>query len=277
MELPVFSNKKITSTQNQQRKKKKVLKPIRMHTLSATRRRQCVSNSPYLTTYTSNTGVRSNSSNVNNLLINDHILRIKKLENELIEAHMKTRELIVENRLLKTLGKRHENALSMYEGKQAKLPQTIKSYEEEIRTLKSQIRHIKISFKEMENRYKSQNIELITLQKQYKHLLGLSQNKELSKKENLSDKLEKAQSTIKKQDEKILNIIKKLELQNKSHRYHINVENNKIKELQHEVKRLEDENKNLKSCLDKLKNKSYSSRQSFTKGITEDSISITSR
>jgi hypothetical protein len=71
--------------------------------------------------------------------------------------------------------------------------------------------------------------------------------------------------------------MKKLELQNKSHRYHRNVENIKIKELQHEVKRLEDENKKLRSCLDKLKNKSYGSRQSFTKGITEDSISIISR
>ncbi|XP_027842998.2 CAP-Gly domain-containing linker protein 1-like [Aphis gossypii] len=280
MELPVFSNKKINSTQIQQHKKKKVLKPIRMHTLSANRRRQCVSNSPYLTTYTNCTGARSNSSNVNNLLINHHIIRIKKLENELIEAHMKTRELIVENRLLNTLIKRHENALSMYEGKQSKLPQEIKSYEEEVRTLKSQIRHIKISFKEMENRYKSQNIELITLQKQYKHLLGLSQNKQLSKKEKLSDQLEEALNTIKKQDDKILNIMKKLELQNKSHRYNINLKNTKIKELQHEideVKHLEDENKNLRSCLDKLKNKSYISRQNFTKGITEDSISIKSR
>jgi len=92
----------------------------------------------------------------------------------------------------------------MYEGKQAKLPQVIKSYEDEIHTLKSQIRHIKIAFKEMENRYKAQNIELISLEKQYKHLLGLSQNKQLSKKEKLSDQLEEAQNTIKKQDDKIL-------------------------------------------------------------------------
>ncbi|CAI6358534.1 unnamed protein product [Macrosiphum euphorbiae] len=278
MESPVFGNKKINSTQNQQRKKKKkVLKPIRLHTLSATRRRKCTSNTSYHTTYTSHTGTKSNRSNVNSLLINDNILRIKKLENKLAEAHTKARELIVENRLLKTFGKRHENALSMYEGKQAKLPQVIKSYEDEIRTLKNQIRHIKISFKEMENSYKSQNIELISLEKQYKHLLGLSQNKQLSKKEKLSDQLDEAQSTIKKQDDKILNIMKNLELQNKSHRYHINVEHIKLKELQHEVKRLEDENQNLRSNLDKLKNKNHSSRQSFTKGTTEDSISIVSR
>ncbi|XP_022177774.1 lebercilin isoform X2 [Myzus persicae] len=277
MELPVFGNKKVNSTQNQNRKKKKVLKPIRVHTLSATRRRQCTSNTPYQTTYSSRTGAQSKASNVNNLLISDHILRIKKLENELIEANMKTRELIVENRLLKTLEKRYENALSRYEGKQAKLPQAIKSYEEEIRTLNSQICNFKIALKEMENRYKSQNIESIALQKRYKHLLILSQNKQLSKKEKLSDQLEEALSTIKKQDDKILNIMKKLELQNKSHSYHMNLENIKIKELQHEVKRLEDENKNLRSCLDKLKTKDYGSRQSFRKGITEDSISIVSR
>lgn len=40
MELPVFNDKKCNSATNQQRKKK-VLKPIRTHTLSATRRRQC--------------------------------------------------------------------------------------------------------------------------------------------------------------------------------------------------------------------------------------------
>jgi len=49
------------------------------------------SNTPYQTTYTSRTEAKYNTSNVNNLLINDHIFRIKKLENELTEAHMKTR------------------------------------------------------------------------------------------------------------------------------------------------------------------------------------------
>jgi len=112
--------------------------------------------------------------------------------------------LIVENRLLKTLEKRHENALSMYEGKQAKLPQAIKSYEEEIRSLNSQIGHLKVQLKEMENRYKSQNVESIALQKRYKHLLSLSQNKQLGNKEKLSNQLEEAQITIKKQDDKIL-------------------------------------------------------------------------
>jgi len=48
-----------------------------------------MTNTPYQTTYTSRIGIRSNTSNVNNLLINDHILRIKQLENELVEARKK--------------------------------------------------------------------------------------------------------------------------------------------------------------------------------------------
>lgn len=107
--------------------------------------------------------------------------------------------MITENRLLKKLGKRHENALSVYEGEQAKLPQLVKSYEEDIRTLQNRIRQLKISFKEMENRYKSQSNELLVLQKQHKHLLSLTKNKELSKKEELWNQLEEAHNTIKRQ------------------------------------------------------------------------------
>lgn len=110
---------------------------------------------------------------------------------------------MIENRLLKTLEKRHEKALSLYEGKQAKLPQVIKTYEEDIRMLQSRIRQIKISFNEMENRYKSQSTELMVIQKQYTHLLALSKNKQLRKREKLSDQLEEAQNIIKQQDNKI--------------------------------------------------------------------------
>jgi len=111
--------------------------------------------------------------------------------------------LTTENRLLKTLEKRHENALSVYEGKQAKLPQVIKSYEEDIRTLQNKIHQMKTSYKELENRYKSQSNELLILQKQYKHLLSLSKNKELSKKKKIHDQLEEAHNTIKQQQSQI--------------------------------------------------------------------------
>jgi len=66
--------------------------------------------------------------------------------------------------------------------------------------------------------------------------------------------------------------MKQLELQNKTHRYHMNSENIKVKELRLEVKRLKDENQNVG-----LKSKHSNARQGFAKGITENSINITPR
>lgn len=67
--------------------------------------------------------------------------------------------------------------------------------------------------------------------------------------------------------------MKQLELQNKTHRHHIHLENVKVKGLQLEVKRLNNENQNL----DRLKTKNYSARQIFSRGVTENSINITHR
>lgn len=56
----------------------------------------------------------------------------------------------------------------------------------------------------------------------------------------------------------------------------MNLENTKVKELQLEVKRLNDENKDLRSHMEKLRTH-YSVGQIFSRGITKDSISISSR
>lgn len=71
--------------------------------------------------------------------------------------------------------------------------------------------------------------------------------------------------------------MKQLELQNKTHRQHISLENIKVKGLQLEVKRLKGENQNLGTHVDRLKPKNYSARQIFSRGVTENSINITSR
>lgn len=68
--------------------------------------------------------------------------------------------------------------------------------------------------------------------------------------------------------------MKQLELQNKTHRHHMHLENVKIKGLQLEVKRLNNENQNVDRL---LKTKNYSARQIFSRGVTENSINITPR
>jgi hypothetical protein len=51
-------------------------------------------------------------------------------------------ELFTENRLLKTLQKRQDLALSKYEGTKAALPQLIRSHNEEVRFLRGNLKHV---------------------------------------------------------------------------------------------------------------------------------------
>jgi hypothetical protein len=51
-------------------------------------------------------------------------------------------ELFTENRLLKTLQKRQDLALSKYEGTTAALPQLIRSHNEEVRVLRANVKHV---------------------------------------------------------------------------------------------------------------------------------------
>ena len=107
-----------------------------------------------------------------------------------------------ENRILKMMEKRQENALSKYEGTHAKLPQVIKSYSEDIRSLQTRLRHMKSSYRELENRNSLISAELLDVQKQHKHLLDLTKNKQLGEREKLSNQLEEAENTIKQQETK---------------------------------------------------------------------------
>lgn len=110
---------------------------------------------------------------------------------------------MTENRTLKTIEKRQEVALSKYEGTHAKLPQVIRSYSEDIRTLQTQLRCSKDSYKQLENRNRNLSAELAVVQKQYKHLLDLTKNKQLCDREKLSSQLEVAENTVKEHEKTI--------------------------------------------------------------------------
>ncbi|XP_050422993.1 lebercilin-like [Adelges cooleyi] len=274
--LPVFNNKKPTAVTRSQCKKK-TLKPIPIHTLSATRR-QCVSNLPYKAALTGRTGShQSNAACLKNLLCHTHTVKIKQLENEINESRMQCQDLITENRLLKTMEKRQEHALSLYEGAQAKLPQMIKSFSEDVRTLKSQLKQMKSAYKELENRYRSQSTELLIVQKQHKHLLDLSKNKHLAERDKLSKQLADARNTLLQQEKKIENLMKKLQLQNKTHQHQICAELSKNKDLHVELKRLNEMNEQLSLQIEKSKLHSYGARLFKVRGITENSITLTPR
>ncbi|XP_025195971.1 asparagine-rich protein [Melanaphis sacchari] len=200
------------------------------------------------------------------------MLRINKLQNKLTEAQEKIDGLVSENRILKMMERRQENALSKYEGTHAQLPQVIKSYSEDIRSLQTRLKYTKNSYRELENRNHLLSTELLNVQKQHKHLLDLTKNKQLGEREKLSNQLEEAENIIKQQETKHQNLINKLELLNKNHRNQINIEVSKSKALQIELNRLKDINDQLISKIEKLKYQSYGGRRSYIFGVNQRSI-----
>lgn len=109
---------------------------------------------------------------------------------------------MAENRILKILERRQGDALSKYEGTHAQLPLVIKSYGADLKTLQTRIRRLKTACRELEDKNRTQSIELATVKKQHKHLLDLTKNKQLGEREKLSNQLEEAENSIKQQEKK---------------------------------------------------------------------------
>lgn len=115
---------------------------------------------------------------------------------------MLIKDLMAENHMLKTIEKRQETALSKYEATHAQLPQVIKSYGEDLRTLQNRLRQTKAAYRQLEQNYRLQSSSLSSIQKQHKHLLDLTKNKQLGEREKLSNQLEEAENTIKQLEKK---------------------------------------------------------------------------
>jgi hypothetical protein len=66
-------------------------------------------------------------------------------ENMSLISSLSLQELSKENRLLKTIQKRQELALSKYEGNKAEVPQLIQMYNEEVRILRATIKQVSMA------------------------------------------------------------------------------------------------------------------------------------
>uniref|UniRef100_T1I312 Lebercilin domain-containing protein n=2 Tax=Rhodnius prolixus TaxID=13249 RepID=T1I312_RHOPR len=178
------------------------------------------------------------------------LLRVKQLQNQLAESQSVVNELLTENKLLKTLQRRQDNALKKYEGSQEQLPQLIKSHNEEIRIINTRFKQLKLNYKVLESKLKDRDSELSNLKEQHKHLLKLSRDKQLYDREKLTKKLEELEKHVQSQQEKIQILTRKLELEGKSYRHKLNIEICKHKETQAELREARKTIDNLKSSIE---------------------------
>lgn len=84
------------------------------------------------------------------------------------------KELMNENRLLRTLHKRQDSALTKYEHSNAELPQLLHSHSEEVRVWQARCRNLQNQNKDLASKMKQKDAIVLQLSDQNKHLIQLS-------------------------------------------------------------------------------------------------------
>ncbi|XP_059226802.1 lebercilin-like protein [Stomoxys calcitrans] len=158
-------------------------------------------------------------------------LRIKTYQNQLANAQQTIAELAHENRILRTLHKRQDSALSKYESTNAELPQLLHSHAEELRMWQTKYRNLQAVNKDLEQKLKQKETIILSLSDQNKHYLQLSKDKHLDDRHRLTEKLQNLETRLQEKDNDIKMMARKMQLESKQAKQQLQLEQRKTKEV----------------------------------------------
>ncbi|XP_037045056.1 uncharacterized protein LOC119080702 [Bradysia coprophila] len=157
--------------------------------------------------------------------------RLRSVQNQLSDAHGHIGELLNENRLLRNIHKRQDSALQRYEGTNAELPQLLNSHAEEVRVWQVRCRNLQSQNKELGNKLKQKDAQLLTLTDHNRHLSQLNSDKNLEERDKLSERVRNLETMVSDRDEELKVLHRRLQLDAKAFKQQINSGMNKQKEL----------------------------------------------
>lgn len=140
-------------------------------------------------------------------------------------------ELTAENRLLKSLHKRQDSALSKYENSNAELPKLLHSHSEEVRVWQTRCRNLQRINKELQGKIKQKDTIILTVTDQNKHLLQLNKDKNLEEREKLADRVKDLEMRLLDKDSDMKLLARRLQLETKSFKSNLNIEQQKYRDL----------------------------------------------
>lgn len=136
-----------------------------------------------------------------------------------------------ENRLLKSLHKRQDSALSKYESSSAELPQLLNSHAEELRMWQTRCRNLQRQNKEMASKIKQKDTIILTLTDQNKQLLLLNKDKNLLERANLQERVKELEMRVADKESEIKLLARRLQLEAKSYKSNLHMEQQKYRDL----------------------------------------------
>ncbi|XP_073836131.1 uncharacterized protein isoform X1 [Musca autumnalis] len=158
-------------------------------------------------------------------------LRMKTYQNQLANAQQTIAELAHENRILRTLHKRQDSALSKYESTNAELPQLLHSHAEELRMWQTKYRNLQAVNKDLEQRLKQKEALILSLSDQNKYYVQLNKDKNLEDRQKLTEKLQSLETRLQEKDNDLKMMARKMQLESKQAKQQLLAANNKTKEV----------------------------------------------
>lgn len=141
------------------------------------------------------------------------------------------KELTAENRLLKSLHKRQDSALSKYENSNAELPKLLNSHAEEVRVWQTRCRNLQRLNKELHSKVKQKDTVILSITDQNKHLLQLNKDKNLEEREKLADRVKDLEQRLLDKDSDMKLLARRLQLETKAYKSNIHMEQQKYRDL----------------------------------------------
>ncbi|XP_055322434.1 uncharacterized protein LOC129578224 isoform X2 [Sitodiplosis mosellana] len=157
--------------------------------------------------------------------------RYRGLQNQLNMALQQNAELINENRLLKTLQKRQDNALIKYESSTSELPQLIKSHTEELRVWQTKYRALSLQNRELTKKLQQKDKIMLQNNDRMKYLTNLTSERNLEERETLQIKVESLEQKLNEKEEEIKMLSRRNTIEAKNFKMQLANERKKYKEL----------------------------------------------
>lgn len=139
--------------------------------------------------------------------------------------------MAAENRLLKSLHKRQDSALSKYESSSAELPQLLNSHAEELRMWQTRCRNLQRLNKELAMKVKQKDTLILTLTDQNKQLTTLNKDKSLLERANLQERVKDLELRLVDKESEMKLLTRRLQLESKSYKSNLQMEQQKYRDL----------------------------------------------
>jgi chromosome segregation ATPase len=154
----------------------------------------------------SRTGTQSQEPKVDNAvqrMLSSKNLRINELKNQLEEFRNTLTEMKEENKLLKKTQKRQEKALNKFENEESDLPQLLQSHNNEVRTLRDQLRKTQEKYSRTDRYLRDAEDELDKTKNKLKKFKNLAEDNNLLERQELQRKVQQTEIDLEERDVKV--------------------------------------------------------------------------